>query len=95
MLRELEEETGLTAGEVEADSTWCAALTGARIAMFKPVRAGAPAAELRERMLAHIAAEKEPELAGIRIARGPADLDPMMPNFVSAFLTHMWNGADP
>lgn len=95
VLRELEEETGLTAAEVEPESSWCAALTGARIAMFKRVRAAAPAAELRERMLDHIAAEAEPELADIRLARGPDDLDPMMPNFVSAFLTHVWNGAAP
>jgi hypothetical protein len=29
-------------------------------------------------------------LADIRIVRGPADLDPMMPPFVTAFLNGVW-----
>ena len=31
---------------------------------------------LRARILEHLAREREPELADIRIVRGPADLDP-------------------
>jgi hypothetical protein len=45
---------------------------------------------LRARILANLARETEPELADIRIAHGPADLDPMMPPFVTAFLSHVW-----
>ena len=52
----------------------------------------APAAVLRQRILGFLRAEAEPELADIRIVRGPADLDPMMPPFVRAFLAHVWNG---
>jgi hypothetical protein len=92
VLRELNEETGLTAADVTPEPGWYAALTGARIAMYKPMRARFSADELRARILAHIAAEAQPELAGVRIVRGPDDLDPMMPNFVAAFLKHMWNG---
>ena len=44
-------------------------------------------------MLAHLAAQREPELADIRIVRAAADLDPMMPQFVTAFLIDVWNGA--
>ena len=46
---------------------------------------------LRARILAHLAREAQPELADIRIVRGPADFDPMMPPFVTAFLTHVWS----
>ena len=31
---------------------------------------------------------ENPELADIRIVHGPADFDPMMPPFVTAFLSH-------
>jgi hypothetical protein len=39
-------------------------------------------------MRTHIAGDQHPELADIRIVRGPADFDPMMPPFVTAFLSH-------
>jgi hypothetical protein len=45
------------------------------------------------RILAHLAREAQPELAGVRIVRSPADFDPMMPPFVTAFLTHVWSRA--
>jgi hypothetical protein len=50
-----------------------------------------PAESLRGRILARLAAEPQAELADIRIARGPADFDPMMPEFITDFLTHMWS----
>jgi 8-oxo-dGTP pyrophosphatase MutT (NUDIX family) len=91
VLRELTEETGLTAADVEIDAGWHAVLAGARLAMFKTVRSPLPAAALRARILAHLAAEPQAELADMRIARGPADLDPMMPEFIADFLRHVWN----
>jgi len=92
VVRELAEETGLTVADVTPEPGWQAALSGARIAMFKRMRADTPADALRARILAHIAAEPQPELADIRIVRGPDDLDPMMPDFVAAFLRHAWGG---
>ena len=59
--------------------------------MMKPLHAPEAAERLRERILAHLAREPEPELADIRIVRGPADLDAMMPPFVIAFLNEMWS----
>jgi hypothetical protein len=59
--------------------------------MMKPLHAPEPAERVRERILAHLAREPEPELSGIRIVRGPADLDAMMPPFVIAFLNEMWS----
>ena len=50
-----------------------------------------PAEPLRARILAYLANDPNPELAGIRIVRGPADLDAMMPPFVIAFLNEMWS----
>jgi 8-oxo-dGTP pyrophosphatase MutT (NUDIX family) len=90
VLRELEEETGLTAADVQVAAGWHAVIAGPRLAMLKTLRSPLPAAELRARILARLAAEPQAELADIRIARGPADFDPMMPAFITDFLTHMW-----
>jgi hypothetical protein len=48
--------------------------------------AGATAVELQRKMREHIAREETPELADVRIVRGPADFDPMMPPFLTVFL---------
>ena len=90
VLRELTEETGLTAADVLLDPSWHAVLAGPRLAMLKPVRSPLSADELRARILAHMAGEAHPELAGVRIARGPADLDDMMPEFIKDYLLEMW-----
>jgi 8-oxo-dGTP pyrophosphatase MutT (NUDIX family) len=90
VLRELGEETGLTARDVAAVPGWHAVFAGQRIALMKSLAVDAPAVELRERILRHMAGEAAPELADIRIVRGPADLDPRMPPFVTAFLHHQW-----
>ena len=90
VLRELEEETGLTAGDVEVVPGWHAVLVKQRVALMKGLRLDAPAADMRDRIRHFIARETEPELADIRIVRGPADLDPRMPPFVTAFLADRW-----
>lgn len=91
--RELKEETGLDVSEFAADDGWYTVLGGAVVAHMKLLRAHETAAALRRRILAHLASESEPELADIRIVRGAADLDPMMPPFVISFLRHIWSHA--
>lgn len=88
--RELQEETGLTLSDVEPEAGWFAVMAGPRIAMMKVMRSREPAAALRERILASIAAQDEPELADILVARGPQDMHPRMPDYVTAFLGHVW-----
>jgi len=90
VLRELTEETGLAATDVAVEAGWHAVLAGPRLAMLKPVRSPLPAPELRARILAHLAADVHPELADVRIVRGPADLDDMMPEFIRDYLLEMW-----
>lgn len=89
--RELKEETGLDAAEFAADPGWHVVLGGARIALIKILQATDDAATLRDRVLAQLARERQPELADIRIVRGPDDLDPLMPAFVPTFLAHIWH----
>jgi 8-oxo-dGTP pyrophosphatase MutT (NUDIX family) len=93
VLREIGEETGFTAADLAVQPGWHAVIDGPRVAVMKPIAVPFEAAEARARMLRHLASENEPELSDIRIVRSAADLDPAMPHFVTAYLTHMWNGA--
>jgi len=88
--RELKEETGLEVGELQAEPGWSAVIDRRYIALTKRLRARQSADELRSRIMGHLAHEAQPEFADVRIVRGPQHLDPRMPNFVVAFLEHVW-----
>jgi 8-oxo-dGTP pyrophosphatase MutT (NUDIX family) len=88
--RELKEETGLEVGEFDVEPGWHAAMSGPLIVLIKLLRTREESSRLRARILDHLSREAEPELADIRIVRGPMDFDPMMPRYVSAFLAHFW-----
>jgi len=88
--RELEEETGLGLEDMQTEPGWLAVIAGAVIMHTTLLRARQPADELRRRILRYLASQPQPELADIRIVRGPHDLEPTMPDFVLAFLRHMW-----
>jgi 8-oxo-dGTP pyrophosphatase MutT (NUDIX family) len=92
VIRELAEETGLGPGDVAPEPGWHAVLAGPRIALIKVLHVRDRAEVLRARICDFLAQEAEPELAEMRILRSPADLDPMMPEFVPAFLHRMWAG---
>jgi 8-oxo-dGTP pyrophosphatase MutT (NUDIX family) len=90
VLREVTEETGLAPEELNIAPGWHAVFAGPRIAMIKLMQASESADALRARILAYLAKEISPELSDIRVVRGPADLDSMMPDFVPAFLRARW-----
>jgi 8-oxo-dGTP pyrophosphatase MutT (NUDIX family) len=89
VVREVAEETGLGAEDYTATPGWHAVAAGPRLALMKVLAADVPALELQRRMRDFIAREERPELADVRIVRGPDDFDPMMPPFVTAFLQHI------
>ena len=91
VMRELAEETGLTTADVAPQRGWTLCAVGARLALIKELRSGLPAAALRDRIGRHLAADPTAELGGIYIARGPADIDPMMPRFMQAYLRDYWS----
>jgi 8-oxo-dGTP pyrophosphatase MutT (NUDIX family) len=90
VMREMAEETGLTAADVSAASGWHAVVDAPRVALMKRINVPCPASEARTRMLDHIATEPQPELRDVRIVRSVADFDPGMPRFVTAYLSHVW-----
>lgn len=86
--RELKEETGFDASEFDIAAGWTMIADGSLIAQIKTLRSRDSAESLRARALAHLTGERQPELADIRIVRGPADFDAAMPRFVTAFLRY-------
>lgn len=94
VMREIAEETGLTAADVLVADGWHAVVDASRIALIKRIDVPYTACEVRTRMLRHLAGERLPELRDVRIVRSAADFDPQMPRFVTAYLSHMWSGHD-
>ena len=84
--RELKEETGFDIAEFAFEPGWTTVFDLPLIAHIKVLRSRDSAEALRTRVLGHLARERQPELADLRIVRSPADGDPMMPRFVNAFL---------
>lgn len=90
IVREIAEETGLERHDISLGAGWTAIDAGDRLPLIKPVEAHDDAENLRQRMLAHLASEAQPELADIRIVRTERDFDPLMPDYVIAYLSHVF-----
>lgn len=89
VLRELAEETGLTAVDVDVSPGWTLARLGGQIAFMREVRARGAATEIKARIEATLAAQDEPELARIHIVRKPEDAGHLdMPPFMAPFLRY-------
>jgi 8-oxo-dGTP pyrophosphatase MutT (NUDIX family) len=86
MVREIEEETGLTSADYQADAHWHSVVTGPAVAMIRILRVDLTGEALRERIERNISRQHHPELAGIRLVRGRGDFAAAMPRFVTAFL---------
>ncbi|OAS25630.1 NUDIX hydrolase [Methylobacterium platani] len=85
-LRELREETGLTAPD-GPDPGWAIVRDGGLMALLRPVPLGRDEAAVMATINAHLAAEAEPELSAIVPVRAAADLDSArMPGFVRHYL---------
>ncbi|MFZ5692886.1 MAG: NUDIX hydrolase [Pseudomonadota bacterium] len=84
--REVQEETGLSAEEFDVDDAWHCVPAGPLIGLLKPMRAPDTAEGLADRIRAHIGSDPDPELADAFVARGPADIHSMMPEFIQTFL---------
>ena len=96
LLRELQEETGLARHEVSVEESWTLVMGQGRVAFMRPVTIDLPASEARALMLERIAAQAEPELAGIVIIRSAEECDQeRMPPFMRRYLRHMLPAGQP
>ena len=81
--RELQEETGLTPADYRDEAHWHCVLTDRSMAMVKVLRVDMPGEALRARIVGNLALQQSPELSGIHLVRGKADLTDAMPRFVT------------
>nr|WP_245404675.1 NUDIX hydrolase [Ancylobacter gelatini] len=95
VLREIEEEVGLTAADFlpppEGGRALHGVFAGRRIALMREIVTRLPGEELAARLREHLAAQKRAELDAIILARSPADIDPAMPDFIRAYLHARWS----
>jgi 8-oxo-dGTP pyrophosphatase MutT (NUDIX family) len=88
--REMEEETGLRASEARRDETLILVDDHPYFAVVGVLRFPKPAAALAERIGAFLAADPEPELAGVEVVRPGASLDPaIVPAYTRAALARL------
>ena len=74
-LRELGEETGLRPQEVRVEPGFTLVFEGPRLACMKRMAIDGPAEAVAARVAERLAAEENPELAGLHIVRSEDDLD--------------------
>ena len=86
VVRELEEETGLTPSDYHAEPGWHCVVTGASIAMMKLLQVDCSAESLRATIEANLARQSKPELSAVHLVRQTSDLTAQMPRFVTAFI---------
>ena len=90
IVREIAEETGLGEHDISIGEGWSTVMAGDRLPLIKPVEARGDAEDLRRRILAHLAGEERAELSDIRIVRTQRDFDARMPDFILAYLSHVF-----
>jgi 8-oxo-dGTP pyrophosphatase MutT (NUDIX family) len=93
VMRELEEETGLTPTDYKAGDYWDCVVVGATIAMMRILHADLSGEAMRVRIEANLAAQDHPELSRIHLVRGISDLTTTMPRFITAFIEAQFAGA--
>jgi 8-oxo-dGTP pyrophosphatase MutT (NUDIX family) len=93
VMRELEEETGLTPTDYKAGDYWDCVVVGATIAMMRILHADLSGEAMRVRIEANLAAQDHPELSRIHLVRGISDLTTTMPRFITAFIEAQFAGS--
>lgn len=93
VVREMCEETGLTLADVTVRACWTCLVMPKRVAFMRPVTIDLPATEARALMLERMRATGDDELSDIVIVRpGDATDNPMMPDFMQAYLARAFAG---
>jgi 8-oxo-dGTP pyrophosphatase MutT (NUDIX family) len=86
VVREVEEETGLTSADYRAGAHWDCVVSGAAIAMIRVLNVDVTGEALRAAIEANLAWQDQPELSAIHLVREASDLTAATPRFVTAFI---------
>jgi 8-oxo-dGTP pyrophosphatase MutT (NUDIX family) len=89
IVREVEEETGLTPADYEAVPEYHCVITKPAIAIVQVLELKARAALVKQRIMATIAGQAEPEFSDVHLIRDAGDITPTMPRYVAAFVREM------
>jgi 8-oxo-dGTP pyrophosphatase MutT (NUDIX family) len=91
VVREMEEETGLTPADYRADPHWDMVVMDGIIAMIRRLDVALSGEALRQRIEANLARQEQPELSRIHLVRGLGDLSSSIPRFVVAYLEQQFS----
>jgi 8-oxo-dGTP pyrophosphatase MutT (NUDIX family) len=86
VVREAEEETGLTPSDYRAGEGWDCIDAGTSIALIRVLQVDMPGEALRAKIEANLARQASPELSAIHLVRSRSDITAAMPRFVMAWL---------
>jgi hypothetical protein len=86
IMREVEEETGLSPSDYRADPFWHCVVRGPLIAVIQLLDVDMPGETLRARIARTLARQAAPEFSAIHLVRGRHDFTPAMPVYVTAFI---------
>lgn len=86
VVREVEEETGLSPADYHAADDWHCVVTATSIAMMRVLDVAMPGEALRDRVEANLATQTERELSAMHLVQSIDDFTPAMPVFVTAFI---------
>jgi len=89
ILREVEEETGLTPADYTVRSGFHCVLAKPAVAIIQLLELKAPAEAVKRAILSNIAKQELPEFSDIHLVRDAADITPTMPRYVAAFIREM------
>ena len=87
VVREVEEETGLTTADYQVADHWDCVVAGPLIALMRGLQSDLDGAALRQRIEMNIAKQATPELAAIHLMRRQSDITTAVPPYMAAFLT--------
>lgn len=90
--RELQEETGLVAAPEDIAPGWTLVRAPGRVACMKPIRLREAADAAKARIEAALAKEARPEFCAIHLVRSPAHFTQAIPEFVRAYMRHVFSG---
>jgi hypothetical protein len=90
--REVEEETGLTPADYRPRAYWDCVVGEGIIALIKVLDVDLTGEQLRARIGAHIARQRQPELCAIHLVRDTSDITSAMPRYIPAFVEAQTSG---
>ncbi|UZE47959.1 NUDIX hydrolase [Rhodopseudomonas sp. P2A-2r] len=93
VVREVEEEIGLTVADYRQGDHWDCVVTPFSVAMMRLLDVDMTGDALQARLQAELARQEMPELCAIHLVRGVDDFRSTMPAFVTAFLAAQWAAA--